>query len=284
MESNKNLLNYLDISFNKKYCEREFKKNGKFKYLPFLKNNNFYLNRFLCIVNKIILSNQVLFPYLYDIDEDHIVNKMLILSYIKKNYNLKYIYLTKNLIELYNNDDKYIEEKVVNYYFVKYAFENDINFFNSITNTIIKRLSLTFLYGKLTSSNKIKNKTIFIYIFYYTYIKDIDFENEIYKKYNLKISKDFANYNDLYIFLKNKGYVDKFYNNYTKKIIKTYKKTYKKILNHPLFNEYIKKQKEEIKLFSDIDILKMVDSDVDSKFNKKYIKNKFIQLSKKYNI
>ena len=282
MDSNKNLLNYLDISYNKKYCEREFKKNGVFKYLPFLKNNNFYFNRFLCIINKIILSDQILFPYLYDVDEDHIVNKMLILAYIKKNFNLKYFNLNKDLIEIYNGDDKYIEEKVLNYYFVKYAIENDINFFKSITNTMIKRLSLAFLYEKLTKSNKIKNSSIFFSIFYKKYIKEI--EDEIYKKYNLKISKDFANYNDLYLFLKDKGYVDKFYNNYTKKIIKTYKKTYKKILNHPLFNDYIKKQKEEIKLFSDIDILKMVDSDVDPKFNKKYIKNKFIKLSKKYNI
>jgi len=282
MDSNKNLLNYLDISYNKKYCDREFKKNGVFKYLPFLKNNNFYFNRFLCIINKIILSDQILFPYLYDVDEDHIVNKMLILAYIKKKFNLKYFNLNKGLIEIYNGDDKYIEEKVLNYYFVKYAIENDINFFKSITNTMIKRLSLTFLYEKLTKSNKIKNSSIFFSIFYKKYIKEI--EEKIYKKYNLKISKDFANYNDLYIFLKDKGYVDKFYNNYTKKIIKTYKKTYKKILNHPLFNEYIKKQKEEIKLFSDINILKMIDSDIDPKFNKKYIKNKFIKLSKKYNI
>lgn len=282
MDSNKNLLNYLDISYNKKYCEREFKKNGVFKYLPFLKNNNFYLNRFLCIINKIILSDQILFPYLYDIDEDHIVNKMLILAYIKKKFNLKYFNLNKGIIQIYNCDDKYIEEKVLNYYFVKYAIQNDISFFKSITNTMLKRLTLTFLYGKLTSSNKIKNRQIFIYLFYKNYIKEI--EEEIYKKYNLRIGKDFANYNHLYLFLKDKGYVDNFYNNYSKKIIKNYKKTYKKILNHPLFNEYIKKQKEEIKLFSELDILKMVDSDVDPKFNKKYIKNKFIQLSKKYNI
>jgi hypothetical protein len=282
MDYNKNLLNYLDISYNKKYCEREFKKNGKFKYLPFLKNNNFYLNRFLCIINKIILSDQILFPYLYDVDEDHIVNKMLILAYIKKKFNLKYFNLNKGIIQIYNGDDEYIEEKVLNYYFIKYAIKNDMNFLKSITNTMLKRLTLTFLYGKLTSSNKIKNRQIFIYLFYKNYIKEID--DEIYKKYNLKISKDFENYNHLYLFLKDKGYVDKFYNNYSKKIIKNYKKTYKKILNHPLFNEYIKKQKEEIKLFSELDILKMVDSDVDSKFNKKYIKNKFIQLSKKYNI
>ena len=282
MNSNKNLLNYLDISYNKKYCEREFKKNGKFKYLPFLKNNNFYINRFLCVINKIILSDQILFPYLYDVDEDHIINKMLIIAYIKKKFNLKYFNLNKGIIQIYNGDDKFIEEKVLNYYFVKYAIDNDINFFKSITNTMLKRLTLTFLYGKLTSSNKIKNSSIFIYLFYKNYIKEI--EEEIYKKYNLRISKDFANYNHLYLFLKDKGYVDKFYNNYSKKIIKNYKKTYKKILNHPLFNDYIKKQKEEIKLFSELDILKMLDSDVDSKFNKKYIKNKFIKLSKKYNI
>lgn len=281
MKSNKKLLNYLDILYNKKYCEREFKKNGVLKYLPFLKNNNIYLNQFLCIVNKIIFSQQILFPYLYDVDEDRIVNKMLILAYIKKNYNLKYIYLKKGLIELYNND-KYIEEKVLNYYFIKYSIEHDKKFFNSVTNTMLKRLSLAFLYCKLTISNKIKNETIFITIFYLKYIKEI--EDEIYKKYNLKINIDFANYHDLYLFLKSKGYVDKFYKIYTKKIIKNYKKIYKKILNHPLFNDYIKKEKEEVKLFSDIDILKMVDSDVDPKFNKKYIKNKFIKLSKKYNI
>jgi hypothetical protein len=147
---------------------------------------------------------------------------------------------------------------------------------------MIKRLSLSFLYAKLISSNKINNNSIFISLFYYKFIKEI--QEEIYKKYNIRINKDLPNYHALYIFLKDKGYVDKFYNNITKKIIKTYKKIYKKILNHHLFNNYMEKQKEEIKLFSDIDILKMIDSKLDSKFNKKYIKNKFINLSKKYNI
>jgi hypothetical protein len=282
MDSNKKLLNYLNVHYNKKYCSGQFKKNGKFKYIPFLKNNNDYFNKFFCIANKRIYSNQILFPYLYDITEDNIVNKLLIIDYIQKNYNLKYFYLNKDVIELYNNDNKYIENKILIYYFVKYAFKNDKNFLNSITNSMIKRLSLSFLYAKLISSYKIKNESIFISLFYYKYIKEIEYE--IYKKYNLRINKDFPNYNALYLFLKEKGYVAKFYNIIVKKINKTYKKIYKKILNHPLFNNYLKEQKKEIKLFSEINILKLIDDNLEPKFNKKYIKNKFIKLSKKYNI
>jgi hypothetical protein len=277
---NNNLLKNLNISFDKKYCSREFKSDGKFKYLPLFKNNNFFYNRYYCIINKIKYSQIIPIPLLYAHNEEEIINQMLMLQYIIKKFNLIYFQLNNDNIVVINNDKK-ILNKVLTYYFIKYAYNNDKKFIQSITNTLIKKLSITFLYEKLTSSNKIKNETIFITIFFTKYIFEI--KDEIYKKYKIKINEDFPNYNELYIFLKNKGYVTKYYNNYTKKILKTYKKIYKKIINHPDFNNYFNEQKKELKQFSSINIFDNYNN-INSKFNKKYIKNKFIKLSKKYNI
>lgn len=277
---NNNLLKNLNISFDKKYCTREFKSDGKFKYLPLFKNNSFFYNRYYCIINKIKYSQIIPIPLLYAHNEEEIINQMLMLQYIIKKFNLLYFQLNNNNIVVINNDKK-ILNKVLTYYFIKYAYNNDKKFIESITNTLIKKLSITFLYEKLTNSNKIKNETIFITIFFTKYIFEI--KDEIYKKYKIKINEDFPNYNELYIFLKNKGYVTKYYNNYTKKILKTYKKIYKKIINHPYFNNYLDEQKKELKQFSNINVLDLYNN-INFRFNKKYIKNKFIKLSKKYNI
>lgn len=277
---NNNLLKNLNISFNKKYCSHEFKSDGKFKYLPLFKYNNLYYNIYYCIINKIKYSEIISIPLLSAHNEEELIKQMLILQHIIKNFNLIYFQLNNDKIVVINNDKK-ILNKVLTYYFIKYASNNDKKFIESITNTLIKKLSITFLYEKLTSSNKIKNKTIFITIFFKKYIFEI--KDEIYKKYKIKINEDFPNYNELYIFLKNKGYVNRYYNNYTKKILKTYKKIYKKIINHPYFNNYLDEQKKELKQFSNINVLDLYNN-INFKFNKKYIKNKFIKLSKKYNI
>ena len=136
-----NLLKNLDISFNKKYCTREFKSDGKFKYLPLFKNNNFFYNRYYCIINKIKYSEIISIPLLYAHNEEELIKQMLMLQYIIKNFNLIYFQLNNDNIVVINNDKK-ILNKVLTYYFIKYAYNNDKKFIESITNTLIKKLSI----------------------------------------------------------------------------------------------------------------------------------------------
>jgi hypothetical protein len=44
------------------------------------------------------------------------------------------------------------------------------------------------------------------------------------------------------------------------------------------------KMKKKIKDFKNINIFKLINKNVNNNYDKKYIKNKFIELSKKYNI
>ena len=127
------------------------------------------------------------------------------------------------------------------------------------------------------------DKKILIYIFYGDYIKDEEFQNDLFKNHGKKLG-DFANTNKLYLFLKKHGYVDNFYNVIAPKIIKNYSKFMNKILTHPGIDEFKKNTQKKIKKFSDINLLKLVDKYVNDRFNKIYIKNKFTEIIKKYNI
>ena len=136
------------------------------------------------------------------------------------------------------------------------------------------------MYLKIISPLSNNNK-ILIEIFYHDYLRIL--YKELYNKYNV-IPSDFSNYQDIYLFLKKHGYVDKFYNIYSKIMIKNYTKYYNKIINDPNFEKFKNKKLKNLKNFSDLNILNLVDKYVNKKFNKKYIKNKFIEIVEKYNI
>jgi len=127
------------------------------------------------------------------------------------------------------------------------------------------------------------DKKILIYIFYGDYIKDEEFQNDLFKNHGKKLG-DFTNNNKLYLFLKKHGYVDNFYKIIAPKIIKNYSKFMNKILTHPGIDEFKKNTQKKIKKFSSINLLKLVDKYVSDRLNKIYIKNKFTEIIKKYNI
>lgn len=245
-------------------------KNGKFIYFPLISSPNYYFNMYMCIVNKIKLSSLIQFPYLNSKNKDEIIKKLLILKYIQKNSDLKYFHIRNDYIEIFNSE---VQEKIITYYFLQYLQKKDIIFYNNLKNTMLKRLTLHFLYLRITYSEKIKNEQIFIIIFFQFYIKEIAIPLD-----------DFENYHTLYLFLKKHGYVNKYYNLYTKKILNQYMIFYHKINTHPLFNTYYKKKIETIKNFKDINLNNLIDTNVDPKNNIKYIKNKFLAISKKYNV
>ncbi len=213
---------------------------------------------------------------------DYNLNLLLLYSYFQKNKNLYYVdYLDKNhkYIFLKNNKDYimkflYIKKNIYNHKKIFKSYEYNIN------NGIIK-LILEYIYLKLLHNTKyISDDEIYIKLFYLYYIKNI--QTEIYLLYN-KNYDDFANYRELYIFLKKKGYVDTFY----KKIVPIIKKNYKKILNNIDFSgikEFEKKISHEIKPFSKISINKIINDNYTNKKQNKIIKDKLKELTKKLNI
>jgi hypothetical protein len=263
----------MDINFNieKESCNFFLKKNGKIikKYYY----SNYSYNDYLCISNNFKQVGLIQFPKLYGKNENEIIKKLLILNYVQKR-DMKYIEIKKNIdsdenksIYCFNDENKDIALTI--YFFQKYKYLN--------ISTMIKSLTLSYILLKLVYNN-LTNSKIFINIFYSTYLNNI--KEEINKKFNKKL-KDFSNFNNLYIFLKEKGYVDKFYNFYKPKVIKNYKKMYNELINNPKLIPFKKNKLKNIKNFRDIDLLELVDKYVNNNFNKIYIKNKFIELSQK---
>jgi hypothetical protein len=259
-----NFLKNLQYKFNISHCSYFLKKNGKLIYIP--------INRFsdyICIIKKIKYAMVIKFPYLYGKNEDEIIYKLLLISYCKKK-NFKYIKIDKNHILLFNNDIKNIENIILNLYIytikMKFKILHDENIMDK------------FIFTRLLTSKKISDEKIFIEIFYNDVLK---YKKIIKEHYNIDIN-DVQNFNELYKKLKKVGFVNDYYNTLVPHILKTYKKKYKKISKSldGKRNNYIKK----IKKFSNINILKLIDQNIITNYNKTYIKNKFIELSKKYNI
>jgi hypothetical protein len=146
----------------------------------------------------------------------------------------------------------------------------------NIIKEFVPRLSFVFtnrenyfLYHHLLNINNYEN-----------YIREIEYE--IYEKYGKKLN-DFPNYYKLYLFLKSVGEVDLFYKNYSKKFIKNYNKFYLKYIslkNNYEYKNFEKKFRKKIKNFKDINILHIIENNISDNFDKKYIKNKFLELTK----
>ena len=274
----------MDININTKLCDYYLNKDGKIIYIPL----NPY-KKFLCLINKIKLINIIPFPYLHGKDEYEIINKLEILLYIKKN-NFKFlkinlkddIYEKNTLIYIFNSNIKNVENIVLNLSFFQYLNNNEkMDNYIKKSNSLLNRLTIEFIFLKKIYK-KISNEKILIQIFYEYYIKSYEIKSFL-EKNNLTLNS-FKNYNDLYIFLEKNKFVHKFYNIYSKDIIKNYKKIYDKISLSNECKEYKLEIKKYIENFDDVDLLKIINKYVDNKFNKKIIKNKFIELSKKYNV
>jgi len=274
---NNDILEKLDLKIKKSECSYFIKKNGKIKFI------NTINKQYLCMINNLnVLSIRSMFPYLYDKNEDLIIKKLLIL-YILQKKDFKYF----KIIHSTNKNKNYeiiifnpssinnVSELMFHHYMIETSEKNK----NFYYGTIIKKLSTLFMLNKL--SNNYNNKDILILIFYEHYIYLI--ESEMYKKYKKNLS-DFKNYMDIYIFLKSKGYVEKYYNNYAKKMIKNYDIYYKKIKENDELEIFKKTVIKEIKNFKNINLIKLIDKYINNSFNKDYIKNKFTEIKEKYNI
>ena len=276
-KENINKINNLNFFIKDVNCNFFLKKNGKIKYVPLFT----FFNQYFCIIKKIVYSSLIKFPNINSLNEDQIVKKLLILKYLQK-FNLKYVDLGY-YIYLYNDDIFNIEKIIINILLLSYIdkskdFKELDNYFYG---NIIKKLTTTFMILKYTSKYSINN--ILITIFYTYYINLPEFKEDLFINHGKRIN-DFPNYNDLYIFLKKKGYVKKYYNDYAQEIIKNYSTFYKKIANEKSLKKFKKNIINNIKDFNKIDVLNFVDKNISDKFNKIYIKNKFIDLSKKYNM
>lgn len=263
---------------NKKYCNYYLKKNGKVKYLP----NE--LNKYLCIIKKIINIDYVRFPFIYSKNEDEFIKKLLILQYCKK-FNLKYfripkIKIRRDFMIIFNDDIQGNKDTVINLLFLQYITDKNKDAENFFYGNIKRYLITSFMIYKL-KQQLTSNKNLLILIFFEIFIKEIEYE--LIEKYN-KNSNDFANYNELYLFLKKTGYVDIYYNKYANNMIKNYKKFYKKLISFKELTKFKLKKYKEIKNFKDIDLIKLINNYISDKFNKTYIKNKFIEIVEKYNI
>jgi hypothetical protein len=213
---------------------------------------------------------------------DHNIDLLLLYSYFIKNKNLYYIdanITNKYIIFLKNNIDN-----VLKYLYIKQNIDKHKKIFKSneynINNKIIKFM-IQYIYLDLIHNKKYTtNNEIYVKLFYQHYLKNI--KSEIYLLYNKKYS-DFANYRELYSFLKKKGYVDYYY----KKLVPITKKYYKRILNNIDFSklkEFKKQFIKKMKPFSKININKIINECYTNKKQNKIIKDKLKELMKKLNV
>lgn len=274
---------FLNNTYDKNVCSCELKKNGFYKYkITYL--NNF--NKYICLINDkiIFLVNNFNFPSFIGINEDEIIKQLLIIKYIQKS-NIKYIN-TKNKFNniLIFKDTIINREVLVNIMSLFYIYKNKEKYpekYKYFFGNIKKDLCYSFMINKYFTNDT--NKNILIGIFYNEYIFTDFIKNELHKKYNKSLF-DFDNYNQLYLFLKEKEYVDKYYNYYAPLMIKNYKKIYLKLNDDNDLLKYKNTLLKQIKDFEDLDMFELIDKKVSNNFNKDYIKNKFIELCKKYNI
>ena len=112
-------------------------------------------------------------------------------------------------------------------------------------------MSSVYFDYKLRYINQTDNE-IFIRIFYDTYVGFM-------LKYLKKSFNDFPNYHMLYLYLKHKNLVKKYYIYYLPIMKNNFNKFYKRILKDPLdFELYKRNESKKIKSFRDIDINKII--------------------------
>ena len=181
MNIDNKILNELDLKIDKSKCSYYIKKNGKIKFI------NTITQQYLCMINNINMLSMSMFPYLYDINEDLIVKRLLIL-YILQKKDFKYFIVNnsknknKNYSIIIFNPNKI--NNILEALFHNYITERSNKIANFYFGTKIKELSTLFMINKLF--NNYSTKDILILIFYDNYIYLI--QEEIYKKYKKELS------------------------------------------------------------------------------------------------
>jgi len=252
------------------------------------KNNYLYRNEicFYGVLNKYYIYYDILFPNLIKyskINTDNINNINLnILSLYEYAKNKDIYYITSKV----NKQYKYFfiknnEENCIIRFFYAYIYRKkiiDLNFFkdNKILFTFNYIVLILFFYKE-----NINNNEIFTILFYNFYIKVI--KDEIKYFYN-KDYDNIINYKELYLFLKEKGYVNEYYNVIVPYVKQNYKKIFKKILSDPEYIPFKNKMLKRIKPYDIIDTNKIIDSYYKNKDENINIKTKLKELKIKLNI
>ena len=240
------------------------------------------------VLNKYYNYYNILFPNLIKyskINTDNINNinlNILLLYEYAKNKDLYYINYIFNKTKTYkyffiknNEENSIIRLFIANIYRNKVK---DLVFFKDakILFTFNYIVQILFFYKENINNNEIF--TVLFYNFYINLIKD-----EI-KYFYDKNYGNIINYKELYIFLKEKGYVNEFYNVIVPYIKKNYKKIFKKILSDPEYVPFKNKMLKKIKPYDKIDISKIIDKYYKNKDENINIKKKLKELKKKLNI
>jgi len=208
-------------------------KNGKFK--KYLNMNERYLNNYNCL-----LENKSLFYEEANIDDEN--NKKTqqnILTYFQGNfeYSKKTLVILSKLEQLnykitfykgvYIFQPKNFKQLCKYIYLKRFLYE-------PTSTNVTRKMAIVYTMSKIRFP-KIKENDLFIQLFYSFYVQSLI--NEIELKYGIDLTLDFNNFNELYVFLKKKKYVDKFYNeeikniqNYLKIIQKELKENKDKII------------------------------------------------------
>ena len=238
--------------------------------------NNYY-NYYNILFPNLIKYNKI------NIDNINNINLNILLLYeYAKNKNLYYINYIFNKTKTYkyffiknNEENSIIRLFIANIYRNKVK---DLVFFKDakILFTFNYIVQILFFYKENINNNEIF--TVLFYNFYINLIKD-----EI-KYFYDKNYGNIINYKELYIFLKEKGYVNEFYNVIVPYIKKNYKKIFKKIISDPEYIPFKKKMLKKIKPYDKIDITKIIDKYYKNKDENINIKKKLKELKKKLNI
>ncbi len=269
------------FTLKKDDCKYFIEKDGHLR--RFSKNlDTIYMN-FLCLINNNLLFNRQFFPYLYG-DETKVIKKLLIIKRLQDE-NVKYVLVRKReknssfpdyQIEIFKEENlrKYCICQFLYYYIQKYdsSFYYTYNPLTKSKENDIKYLSFSGVFTSLYRKNMTSNE-ILIVLFFNRYIKMIG--NELIMEYGVNL-KAFHNYHDLFMFLKEKGYVNLFFNKMGPKIIKGIPIIIDKVENHPLFPKYVNMiHKKEMKDLRDFSIEDLVDKFLPKSMNKEKILKKF---------
>jgi len=266
------------LKFKSIVCSYYLDKEGNYLYNPIINSD---CNQYYCLIKKLRYSSTMLFPNLKGKNEDDILKKLYMINKCKK-LDFGYIQLGTNEIFIYNKKIRNIYEKCA-IYFNAYKYIG----FDTILNTYL----IYFLFIRIFTNKKISNQTLLIQTFYlffdknYLVVKDEKvkkLKENLLKKYKIDMSK-IQNYHELYLVLKKKKITDIFFKTIAPTILLIYKKTYDELKKKINIEEEIKNIKKQSNNFKNINIMKLID-ELPKNYNKKYIKNKFIEMSKKYNI
>lgn len=208
------------------------KKNGKLK--KYVNTTDKYLNNLECLLNNKSLfyeeskvefntnnDNSLIYIHKNTKHDKEITEVLLELE--KQKFNILFYKKETGNMSFYKNIYIYNKKninKIVEYIYIKRFI------CSSNSHDIIIKMAEEYKISKIRYPHIVDNN-VFVQLFFSYYVKSLIVE--IKEKYDIDLILDFSNFNELYIFLKRKGYVTKYYNEIIYKI-KDYIKVIDKIL------------------------------------------------------